>query len=67
MLSVQAALPALKASGHGRVIMTSSITGPQSGFPGWSHYGATKSAQLGFLKSAAIELALATESPSPTT
>jgi 3-oxoacyl-[acyl-carrier protein] reductase len=57
MLSVQAALPALEASGHGRVILTSSITGPQSGFPGWSHYGATKSAQLGFLKSAAIELA----------
>jgi 3-oxoacyl-[acyl-carrier protein] reductase len=57
MLSVQAALPALKASGHGRVILTSSITGPQSGFPGWSHYGATKAAQLGFLRSAAIELA----------
>jgi 3-oxoacyl-[acyl-carrier protein] reductase len=57
MLSVQAALSALEASGHGRVILTSSITGPQSGFPGWSHYGATKSAQLGFLKSAAIELA----------
>jgi 3-oxoacyl-[acyl-carrier protein] reductase len=57
MLSVQAALPALQASGRGRVILTSSITGPQSGFPGWSHYGATKSAQLGFLKSAAIELA----------
>ena len=57
MLSVQAALPALEASGHGRVILTSSITGPQSGFPGWSHYGATKAAQLGFLKSAAIELA----------
>jgi 3-oxoacyl-[acyl-carrier protein] reductase len=57
MLSVQAALPALRASGHGRVILTSSITGPQSGFPGWSHYGATKAAQLGFLKSAAIELA----------
>jgi 3-oxoacyl-[acyl-carrier protein] reductase len=57
MLSVQAALTALAASGHGRVILTSSITGPQSGFPGWSHYGATKAAQLGFLKSAAIELA----------
>jgi 3-oxoacyl-[acyl-carrier protein] reductase len=57
MLSVQAALPALEASGRGRVILTSSITGPQSGFPGWSHYGATKAAQLGFLKSAAIELA----------
>jgi 3-oxoacyl-[acyl-carrier protein] reductase len=57
MLSVRAALPALQRSGHGRVILTSSITGPLSGYPGWSHYGATKSAQLGFLKSAAIELA----------
>ncbi len=57
MLSVRAALPALRRSGRGRVILTSSITGPLSGYPGWSHYGATKSAQLGFLKSAAIELA----------
>ncbi len=50
MLSVQACLPALEASGHGRVILTSSITGPITGFPGWSHYGATKAAQLGFLR-----------------
>ena len=57
MLSVRAALPALRKSGRGRVILTSSITGPLSGYPGWSHYGATKSAQLGFLKSAAVELA----------
>jgi 3-oxoacyl-[acyl-carrier protein] reductase len=57
MLTVQAAIDALGRSGHGRVIVTSSITGPLSGFPGWSHYGATKSAQLGFIKSAAIELA----------
>ena len=38
--------------------MTSSITGPITGFPGWSHYGATKAAQLGFLRTAAIELAV---------
>ena len=57
MLSVKAACPALEASGHGRVIVTSSITGPITGFPGWSHYGATKAAQLGFLRTAAIELA----------
>jgi len=57
MLSVQACLPYLKASGHGRVILTSSITGPITGFPGWSHYGASKSAQLGFMRTAAIELA----------
>ncbi len=54
---VQAALPALTVSGHGRVIITSSITGPITGYPGWSHYGASKAAQLGFLRTAAIELA----------
>jgi 3-oxoacyl-[acyl-carrier protein] reductase len=56
MFSVQACLPALEASGRGRVILTSSITGPITGFPGWSHYGASKAAQLGFLRTAAIEL-----------
>ena len=54
---VQAALSALAASGHGRVVITSSITGPVTGYPGWSHYGASKAAQLGFLRTAAMELA----------
>lgn len=54
---VQAALEPLAASGHGRVVITSSITGPVTGFPGWSHYGASKAAQMGFLRTAAIELA----------
>jgi 3-oxoacyl-[acyl-carrier protein] reductase len=53
----QAALEPLAASGHGRIIITSSITGPVTGFPGWSHYGASKAAQMGFLRTAAIELA----------
>jgi 3-oxoacyl-[acyl-carrier protein] reductase len=57
MFSVQACLPALEASGHGRVVVTSSITGPLTGYPGWAHYGASKAAQLGFLRTAAIELA----------
>jgi 3-oxoacyl-[acyl-carrier protein] reductase len=55
--SVQACLDALIASGSGRVVLTSSITGPITGFPGWSHYGASKAAQLGFMRTAAIELA----------
>jgi 3-oxoacyl-[acyl-carrier protein] reductase len=55
--SVQACLDALIASGRGRIILTSSITGPITGFPGWSHYGASKAAQLGFMRTAAIELA----------
>jgi 3-oxoacyl-[acyl-carrier protein] reductase len=56
-LSVQACLPALKARGKGRIVVTSSITGPITGYPGWSHYGASKAGQLGFIRTAAIELA----------
>lgn len=56
-LSVKACLPHLKQSGEGRVILTSSITGPVTGFPGWAHYGASKSGQLGFMRTACIELA----------
>ncbi len=56
-LSVKACLPALKKSDQGRVVLTSSITGPVTGFPGWSHYGASKSGQLGFMRTACIELA----------
>jgi 3-oxoacyl-[acyl-carrier protein] reductase len=57
LFSVQAALESLTASGHGRIILTSSITGPITGFPGWAHYGASKAAQLGFMRTAAVELA----------
>ena len=56
-LSLQACIPHLKASSQGRVILTSSITGPVTGFPGWAHYGATKAGQLGFMRTACIELA----------
>ncbi len=56
-LSVKACLPYLKQAHGGRVVITSSITGPVTGFPGWTHYGASKAGQLGFLKTAAIELA----------
>ncbi len=55
--AVQACLSALGASDHGRIIVTSSITGPFTGYPGWSHYGASKAAQMGFIRTAAMELA----------
>jgi 3-oxoacyl-[acyl-carrier protein] reductase len=55
--SVAACLPALAASGRGRVVVTSSITGAITGYPGWSHYGASKAAQVGFVRTAALELA----------
>lgn len=57
MLAVRACLPAFERAGRGRVVLTSSITGPVTGYPGWAHYGASKAAQLGFLRTAAIELA----------
>jgi 3-oxoacyl-[acyl-carrier protein] reductase len=55
-LCVSACLPALKRA-KGRIVVTSSITGPITGYPGWSHYGASKAGQLGFIRTAAIELA----------
>ncbi len=56
-ISVKACLPELKKCGKGRVVVTSSITGPVTGFPGWTHYGASKAGQLGFIRTACIELA----------
>jgi 3-oxoacyl-[acyl-carrier protein] reductase len=56
-LSVKACLRWLKRSDQGRVVLTSSITGPVTGFPGWSHYGASKAGQLGFMRTACLELA----------
>jgi 3-oxoacyl-[acyl-carrier protein] reductase len=56
-LSIKACLPHLKASDGGRIVLTSSITGPVTGFPGWTHYGATKCGQLGFMRTACMEFA----------
>lgn len=56
-LSVSACLPAMKTRKSGRIVLTSSITGPVTGYPGWSHYGASKAGQLGFMRTAAMEFA----------
>jgi len=55
--TVQACLPAMRARGYGRIVLTSSITGPVTGQRGFAHYGASKAAMLGFMRSAAVELA----------
>jgi 3-oxoacyl-[acyl-carrier protein] reductase len=55
--SLQACLPAMRQGAYGRVVMTSSITGPLVGAPSLSHYAASKSALLGLMRSAALELA----------
>jgi 3-oxoacyl-[acyl-carrier protein] reductase len=56
-LSVKACLPHMRMQGYGRVVLTSSITGPVTGFPGWTHYGASKAGMLGFMRTAAMEMA----------
>lgn len=56
-LSLKSCLPYLKKSDQPRVVITSSITGPVTGFPGWTHYGASKAAQLGFMRTACLEVA----------
>lgn len=54
---LQAAAPHLKRSGHGRMLVTSSVTGPRVAMPGSAHYAASKSAVNGFIRSAALEYA----------
>jgi len=56
-LCVKACMPEFEKLAKGRVVLTSSITGPITGYPGWAHYGATKAGQLGFMRTAAMELA----------
>jgi 3-oxoacyl-[acyl-carrier protein] reductase len=55
--ATQACLPAMHDRHYGRIVLTSSITGPFTGHPGFAAYGASKAAMLGFMRSAAVELA----------
>jgi 3-oxoacyl-[acyl-carrier protein] reductase len=54
--SIQSCLPAMRAGGYGRIVLTSSITGAIVGAPELSHYAASKAALLGLMRSAALEL-----------
>lgn len=56
-LCARAALPAMKAQRHGRLLFTSSITGPHVSSPGHGHYAASKAGINGFIRSAALEFA----------
>jgi 3-oxoacyl-[acyl-carrier protein] reductase len=55
--AVQACLGPMIDRGYGRIVLSSSVTGPITGHPGFSAYGASKAAMLGFMRSAAVELA----------
>jgi 3-oxoacyl-[acyl-carrier protein] reductase len=54
-LAARAALPQMKAKRSGRMVFTSSITGPRVTSPGHGHYSATKAGINGFIKAAALE------------
>ena len=54
-LAARAALRPMRAKGYGRMVFTSSITGPRVTSPGHGHYAATKAGINGFIKSAALE------------
>jgi 3-oxoacyl-[acyl-carrier protein] reductase len=52
----QAALPTLVASGHGRIVFVSSVTGPLVSNPESAVYGAAKAGILGLMRALAIEV-----------
>jgi 3-oxoacyl-[acyl-carrier protein] reductase len=56
-LAARSALPYMKEKGYGRMVFTSSITGPRVTSPGHGHYSASKAGINGFIKSAALEFA----------
>jgi 3-oxoacyl-[acyl-carrier protein] reductase len=52
----QAALPSLTASGRGRIVYVSSVTGPLVSNPGSAAYSAAKAGILGLMRGLAIEV-----------
>jgi 3-oxoacyl-[acyl-carrier protein] reductase len=54
---IQESLPELRKQGGGRVLFTSSVTGPRVAMPGTAHYAASKSGMNGLIRTAALEFA----------
>ena len=54
-VAARAALLPMKAQGSGRMLFTSSITGPHVTSPGHGHYSATKAGINGLIRAAALE------------
>ena len=53
----KAAVPHLRQRGGGRLLFTSSVTGPRVAMPGTAYYAASKGGMNGFIRTAALELA----------
>jgi 3-oxoacyl-[acyl-carrier protein] reductase len=56
-LAIQAGARPMRAQRYGRIVLTSSITGPRVSSPGHGHYSASKAGINGLIRAAAIELA----------
>jgi 3-oxoacyl-[acyl-carrier protein] reductase len=56
-LAIQACIEPMRAQRYGRIVLTSSITGPRVTSPGHGHYSASKAGINGLIRAAAIELA----------
>lgn len=54
---VKAVVPYMEKQKYGKIVLTSSISGPRVGLPGKSHYTASKGGMNGLMKTIAIELA----------
>ena len=55
-LTCQAAVPALRNSAAGRIVIVSSTTGPVNAMPGQSSYGAAKAGLVGLARALALEV-----------
>ena len=53
----KAVIPYFKKRGSGRLLFTSSVTGPRVAMPGTAYYAASKGGMNAFIRTAAIELA----------
>jgi len=56
-LAIKACLPAMKKQHYGRIVLTSSISGPKVGWPGGAHYTASKAGMNGMMRTVAVEMA----------
>jgi 3-oxoacyl-[acyl-carrier protein] reductase len=54
---IQESLPHLRKQGCGRILFTSSVTGPNVAMPGTAHYAASKGGMNGLIRTAALEYA----------
>jgi 3-oxoacyl-[acyl-carrier protein] reductase len=53
----KACIPHMRRQGGGRLLFTSSVTGPRVAMPGTAYYAASKGGMNAFIRTAAIELA----------